>query len=109
MVASASTWYDKRTDYAYVEPVCVIPEYRKMGIGKAAVYTAINHARELGARTAIVNSDQDFYKRIGFNRKNHYSFYWKKEERIVNGVTYKLERLLGKGKGGYSYLARRDN
>ncbi len=24
---------------------------------------------------------------------------------IVNGVTYRIERLLGKGKGGYSYLA----
>lgn len=52
-----------------------------------------------------MNSGQDFYKRIGFHKKNHYSFYWKKEVRIVNGVTYRLERLLGKGKGGYSYLA----
>ena len=78
LVASASTWYDPRTDYAYVEPVCVIPECRKMGLGKAAVYTAINHARELGAKTAIVNSDQEFYKRLGFTKRNHYSFYWKK-------------------------------
>ena len=23
----------------------------------------------------------------------------------VNGVSYKIEKLLGKGKGGYSYLA----
>lgn len=106
LVASASTWYDPRTDYAYVEPVCVIPEYRKMGLGKVAVYTAINHARELGAKRAIVNSGQEFYQKIGFKKKNHYSFYWKKEERTVNGVTYKLERLLGKGKGGYSYLAK---
>ena len=29
-----------------------------------------------------------------------------KEEKIVNGITYKIERLLGKGKGGYSYLAK---
>lgn len=79
LVASASTWYDPRTDYAYVEPVCVIPECRKMGLGKAAVYTAINHARELGAKRAIVNSGQEFYQRIGFKKKNHYSFYWKKE------------------------------
>ena len=78
LVASASTWYDSRTDYAYVEPVCVVPEYRKMGLGKAAVYVAINHARELGADTAIVNSNQEFYKRIGFTQRNHYSFYWKK-------------------------------
>ena len=80
LVASASTWYDERVDYAYLEPVCVIPKYRKMGLGKAAVYTAINHARELGAKRVIVNSGQEFYKRIGFIRKNHYYFYWKKEK-----------------------------
>lgn len=79
LVASASTWYDPRTDYAYVEPVCVIPECRKMGLGKVAVYTAINHARELGAKRAIVNSGQEFYQKIGFKKKNHYSFYWKKK------------------------------
>ena len=78
LVASASTWYDPRTDYAYVEPVCVAPDYRKMGLGKAAVYVALNHARELGAKTAIVNSDQEFYKCLGFKERNHYSFYWKK-------------------------------
>ena len=106
LVASASTWYDTRTDYAYLEPVCVVPSYRKLGLGKTAVYIAVNHARELGAKRVIVNSGQEFYQRIGFKKKNHYSFYWKKEERTVNGVTYKLERLLGKGKGGYSYLAK---
>lgn len=78
LVATASTWYDQKTDFAYVEPVCVLPTYRKMGLGKAAVYAAINHARELGAKTAIVNSGQDFYKRLGFKKKNHYTFYWKK-------------------------------
>lgn len=77
-VASASTWYDERVDYAYLEPVCVIPAYRKMGIGKAAVYLAINHARALGAKRAIVTSDQPFYKHIGFALTHHFSFYWKK-------------------------------
>ena len=85
LVASASTWYDTRTDYAYLEPVCAVPSYRKLGLGKTAVYTAINHARELGAKRAIVNSGQEFYQKIGFKKKNHYSFYWKKEERTVNG------------------------
>ena len=109
LVASASAWYDPKTNYAYVEPVCVLPSCRKMGLGKAAVYAAMNHARELGAKTAIVNSDQEFYKRLGFRKKSHYSFYWKKEERMVNGATYKLEKFLGKGKGGYSYLAKKSD
>lgn len=79
LVASASTWYDQRTDYAYLEPVCVVPSHRKLGLGKAAVYLALNHARDLGARRVYVNSGQEFYLRIGFRKKNHYSFYWKKE------------------------------
>ena len=108
IVGSASTWYDERTDYAYLEPVCVIPSCRGKGIGKAVVLTALNHARFLGAKKAIVNSDQVFYQRLGFKEKGRYPFYWKKEEKTVNGVVYKLEKLLGKGKGGYSYLAKRD-
>ncbi|MBE6127108.1 MAG: GNAT family N-acetyltransferase [Erysipelotrichaceae bacterium] len=108
IVASASTWYDERTDYAYLEPVCVIPSCRGKGIGKAVVLTALNHARFLGAKKAIVNSDQVFYQRLGFKEKGRYPFYWKKEEKTVNGVIYKLEKLLGKGKGGYSYLAKCD-
>jgi serine/threonine protein kinase len=80
-----------------------------MGLGKAAVYTALNHARGYGARIGLVNSDQVFYQRLGFTAKSHYSFYWKKEERTIHGVTYRLERLLGKGKGGYSYLAKAHN
>ncbi len=78
LVSSASTWYDSKVDYAYLEPVCVLPEYRKLGLGKAAVYTAINHSRELGAKIAIVNSNQEFYKHLGFIERNRYSFYWKK-------------------------------
>ena len=107
IVASASTWYDERTDYTYLEPVCVIPSCRGKGIGKAVVLTALNHARSLGAKKAIVNSDLAFYQRLGFQEKGRYPFYWKKEEKTVNGVVYKLEKLLGKGKGGYSYLAKR--
>lgn len=107
-VASASTWYDKRTDYAYVEPVCVIPGCRKLGLGKAAVYEALNHARQRGASRAIVISDQDFYQRLGFTKKHYFPFYWKKGERVVNGVAYTLGKFLGKGKGGYSYLVKAD-
>ena len=30
------------------------------------------------------------------------------EECSVNGVSYEIKKLLGKGKGGYSYLAVKD-
>ena len=31
-----------------------------------------------------------------------------KQELTVNGILYRIDRLLGKGKGGYSYLAEKD-
>ena len=30
------------------------------------------------------------------------------QELIINGILYRIDRLLGKGKGGYSYLAETD-
>lgn len=108
MASYCSVWYDPRVDYAYVEPVCTIPQFRKMGLAKAAIYEALNRAKQLGATKGYVISNQEFYKRIGFKMEKHFSFYWKKEVIEVNGVPYKKISLLGKGKGGYSYLAEKD-
>lgn len=77
--AYCCVWYDERTDYAYVEPVCTIPQYRGMGLGKAVVYEALNRARRLGARMAYVISDQEFYSRLGFEQALHFTFWWRTE------------------------------
>lgn len=71
-------WYDADTDYAYVEPVCVVPAHRGKGVGSAAVTEALNRAANLGARSAYVISDLDFYACLGFHKPKHYTFYWKK-------------------------------
>ena len=76
-VGHVSLWFSEKTDYAYVEPVCVIPEYRQKGIGRAMIYEALNRARSLGAKKAYVISDQEFYEKIGFKKDRHYSFYQK--------------------------------
>ncbi len=70
-------WYDARTDYAYVEPVCTVPAFRRKGVAKALLFEAMDRARALGARTAYVISDQTFYKRLGFTFERHYTFYRK--------------------------------
>lgn len=75
--AHCTCWYDKRTDYAYVEPVCTIPKYRGMWLGKAVVMEALNRCRKLGAKEALVISEQDFYRKVGFESHSHYTFYWK--------------------------------
>ena len=76
-VGHCSIWYSDKTDYAYVEPVCVIPGYRNKGIAKAMIYEALNRVRELGAKKAYVISDMEFYERLGFKKIKHYTFYVK--------------------------------
>ena len=70
-------WYDKRTDYAYVEPVCTVPSYRGKGIAKALIYEALNRVKVLGAKRAYVISDSEFYGKLGFRKHLHYTFYRK--------------------------------
>ena len=83
-VAHCSLWYNNKTDYAYVEPVCVIPEYRGKGIAKAMIYEALNRARNLGAKKAYVISDMEFYEKLGFRKVKHYTFYQLKAVHINN-------------------------
>lgn len=76
-VAYCCLWYDKRTSYAYVEPVCVAPDYRGNGIAKSIVYEALNRVAKMGAKEAYVISDMDFYKKLGFAMDKHFTFYGK--------------------------------
>ncbi len=76
-VAHCQCWYRQDTDYAYVEPVCVVPAYRSMGVGKAVVSEALNRCKKLGAKEAYVLSDMEFYKSMGFEPFSTYRFYWK--------------------------------
>jgi len=71
-------WYDPALQVAYVEPVATDPDYRRMGLGKAAVLEVIRRAAELGATRAIVGSGQEFYQAIGFQRVFAY-YPWQKE------------------------------
>lgn len=59
-------WYIPGSEYAYVEPVYTLPEYRKMGLGKAAVLEGVKRCGKLGAKQAYVVSSQQFYYNIGF-------------------------------------------
>ena len=75
LVAYVCLWYDKSTDYAYIEPVCTIPEYRGKGIAKSLLFEAFNRANKMGANSAYVISDMDFYSKLGLKDYRHYSFY----------------------------------
>lgn len=61
-------FYEPNGRFGYVEPVATDPRYRRLGLGKAAVLEGIRRCRALGATTAYVGSDQQFYQAIGFKK-----------------------------------------
>ncbi len=65
-VAYGGIWYVPGNRVAYVEPVATDPDYRRMGLGRAAVLESVRRAGELGAKVAFVESAQPFYLAIGF-------------------------------------------
>ena len=70
-------WHCPGTDYAYVEPVCTVPEYRGRGLAKALLFEAMDRAAARGAKEAFVISDMDFYKKLGFDIEKRFIFYRK--------------------------------
>ena len=70
-------FYQPDGHYGYVEPVATDPDYRRMGLGKAAVLEGIRRCAELGAVEAFVGSDQPFYLALGFEAQ-HVSQCWEK-------------------------------
>lgn len=66
---SSLMWYEPVNKIAYVEPVATDPDFRRMGLGKAAVWEGIRRCGVLGATVAYVGSDQEFYKAIGFTKR----------------------------------------
>lgn len=80
-VAYCGCWYNPKTDYAYVEPVCTIPRYRKKGIANALVLEALKRCYSEGAKKAYVISDLPFYKNLGFVQHSRHNFYWRNYRR----------------------------
>ena len=64
--AHCGMWCIPGSGYAYVEPVFTLPQYRKKGLGKAAVLEGVTRCGKLGAKQAYVLSSQQFYYNIGF-------------------------------------------
>ena len=76
-IAFCGMFYEPTGRFAYVEPVATDPDYRRMGLGKAAVLDGIRRCAELGADTAYVGNELPIYTAIGF-KKIHVSQCWLK-------------------------------
>lgn len=79
--AHCGMWYLPGDEYACVEPVFTLPEYRRMGLGKAAVLEGVKRCRDLGARCAYVGSSQQFYYSLGFYPFENETWWFRKESR----------------------------
>jgi len=76
-VSYSGIWYDQTNRVGYVEPVATDPDYRRLGLGRAAVLECIRRCSELGATVIQVGSGQPFYEAIGF-RKAWADFVWER-------------------------------
>jgi GNAT superfamily N-acetyltransferase len=64
--AFCGIFYEPTGRFAYVEPVATVPEYRRMGLAKAAVLEGIRRCTKLGATIAYVGNDLPVYQATGF-------------------------------------------
>ncbi len=64
-VSYCGMWYEPKAGFAVIEPVATDPDYRRMGLGKAAVLEGVKRAGLRGAKLALVGSSQQFYYSIG--------------------------------------------
>ena len=59
-------WWVPENHLAYMEPLCTIPEYRRMGLAEAALSEHDRRLRPLGARQ-MTGGVNPFYKKIGYS------------------------------------------
>jgi predicted N-acetyltransferase YhbS len=67
-VAFGGLWFDPVNKIGYVEPVATDPDYRRRGLGTAAVMEGLRRCGELGASVAYVGTDMPFYLSMGFGK-----------------------------------------
>lgn len=72
----AGMWWVPQNKLAYMEPLCTVPEYRKMGLAAAALSELYRRMKPLGANH-MTGGGNEFYKKIGYTEKITWTF-WKK-------------------------------
>jgi len=77
-VSYCGMWFEPVHSIAYVEPVATDPDYRRTGLGRAAVLEGIRRCGEMGARVAWVGSTMPFYRSLGF-RMAYRNRVWQRE------------------------------
>ncbi len=77
-VSYCGMWIEPVHQIAYVEPVATDPDYRRLGLGTAAVLEGVRRCKAEGAVAACVLSTMPFYQSMGFE-KIYGSELWSRE------------------------------
>ena len=67
-------WWVKENHLAYMEPLCTVPKYRKMGLASAALTRHYRRLKPLGA-THMTGGADPFYRKIGYGEGLHWYCY----------------------------------
>lgn len=77
-VCFSGMWWVPQNKLAYMEPLCTVPKYRKMGLAAAALTQHYRRLKPLGAEY-MTGGGNDFYKRIGYNDGIRWLHYKKRQ------------------------------
>ena len=69
-VCYSGMWWVKDNHLAYMEPLCTVPRYRKMGLASAALTEHYRRLKPLGA-THMTGGADPFYEKIGYGKGSH--------------------------------------
>jgi len=75
--AYCGMWYEPHQRIAYVEPVATDPDFRRLGLARAAVLEGIRRCGHEGATVAYVGTAMPFYLSFGF-RQTHRLSVWRR-------------------------------
>jgi GNAT superfamily N-acetyltransferase len=75
--AYCGMWVEPRHRIAYVEPVATDPDFRRLGLARAAVLEGIRRCGREGATVAYVGTAMPFYLSFGF-RRMHQLTLWRR-------------------------------
>ncbi|MGN0314249.1 MAG: GNAT family N-acetyltransferase [Fusicatenibacter sp.] len=64
-------WWVPENKLAYMEPLCTIPKYRRMGLASAALSKHFHTMKGLGA-THMTGGGDPFYEKTGYGKGNHW-------------------------------------
>lgn len=78
IVAYAGFWFDGLNSVAYIEPVCVDPDFRHRGLAAIALIEGIRRCKQRGAESVYVASNLSLYMSLGFSVSNT-SYSWLKD------------------------------